>query len=221
MKEELSFETDAAIITRLGRELVAKQETALIELVKNGFDADATKVDVVFEGSGEGAALEVRDNGSGMTRRELVQGFMRLASDLKVKTPRSPRFARQRSGRKGIGRFAAQRLGDRLVLTTRTKAAPAALRLRVDWRQFVHGRRLEDVRVNLDEVPTLNEHGTTIRIELLRDSWSEAQTKRCWRGVLALQSPSLSPRSSTRVMLIQASVYESCSPGVYSRTNTL
>ncbi|HJY49565.1 MAG TPA: ATP-binding protein, partial [Stellaceae bacterium] len=76
MSEELFFETDAAIITRLGRELVAKQETALIELVKNGFDADATEVDVVFEGSGSNASLEVRDNGSGMTRRELIQGFI-------------------------------------------------------------------------------------------------------------------------------------------------
>jgi len=81
MSEELFFETDAAIITRLGRELVAKQETALIELVKNGFDADATEVEVVFERSGSSASLEVRDNGSGMTRRELVHGFMRLASD--------------------------------------------------------------------------------------------------------------------------------------------
>jgi signal transduction histidine kinase len=189
MSEELAFATDAAIITRLGRELVAKQETALIELVKNGFDADATKVDVVFEGFGPSAALEVRDNGSGMTRRELIQGFMRLASDLKVQSPRSPRFGRRRAGRKGIGRFAAQRLGDRLVLTTRTEAAPAALRLNVDWRQFVHGRRLEDVRVSLDEVPTTDAPGTTIRIEILRDFWSEAQTKRCWRGVLALQQP--------------------------------
>jgi signal transduction histidine kinase len=189
MKEELSFETDAAIITRLGRELVAKQETALIELVKNGFDADATQVDVVFEGSGLSAALEVRDNGSGMTRRELVQGFMRLASDLKAQSPRSPRFGRRRAGRKGIGRFAAQRLGDRLVLTTRTEAAPAALRLDVDWRQFVHGRRLEDITVSLDEVQSIVGPGTTVRIEHLRDFWSEAQTRRCWRGVLALQQP--------------------------------
>jgi hypothetical protein len=189
MSEELAFETDAAIITRLGRELVAKQETALIELVKNGFDADATKVDVVFEGFGPSAALEVRDNGSGMTRRELIHGFMRLASDLKVQSPRSPRFGRRRAGRKGIGRFAAQRLGDRLVLTTRTEAARATLRLNVDWRQFVPGRRLEDVRVNLDEIPINDAPGTTIRIEILRDFWSEAQTKRCWRGVLALQQP--------------------------------
>jgi len=189
MSEELFFETDAAIITRLGRELVAKQETALIELVKNGFDADATEVEVVFERSGSSASLEVRDNGSGMTRRELVHGFMRLASDLKVQAPRSPRFGRQRAGRKGIGRFAAQKLGDRLVLTTRTEAAPAALRLSVDWRRFVHGRRLEDVSVSLDEVTAVPSVGTTIRIKLLRDAWSEAQLRRCWRGVLALQQP--------------------------------
>ena len=182
MSEELFFETDAAIITRLGRELVAKQETALIELVKNGFDADATEVEVVFERSGSSASLEVRDNGSGMTRRELVHGFMRLASDLKVQAPRSPRFGRQRAGRKGIGRFAAQKLGDRLVLTTRTEAAPAALRLSVDWRRFVHGRRLEDVSVSLDEVTAVPSVGTTIRIELLRDAWSEAQLRRCWRA---------------------------------------
>jgi signal transduction histidine kinase len=189
MSEELFFETDAAIITRLGRELVAKQETALIELVKNGFDADATEVDVVLEGSGPSAALEIRDNGLGMTRRELVHGFLRLASHLKVESPRSPHFGRQQAGRKGIGRFAAQRLGERLVLTTQTEAASVALRLSVDWRHFVHGRRLEDVRVHLDEVSAAKARGTTIRIEHLRDSWSEPQIRRCWRGVLALQQP--------------------------------
>jgi signal transduction histidine kinase len=114
---------------------------------------------------------------------------MRLASDLKVQMPRSPRFGRQRAGRKGIGRFAAQRLGDRLVVTTRTEAASVALRLNVDWRQFVHGRKLEDVRVDLDEVTANHGPGTTIRIELLRDAWSESQLRRCWRGVLALQQP--------------------------------
>jgi hypothetical protein len=189
MSEHLCFETDAAIITRLGRELVARQETALVELVKNGFDADATEVDVVFEGLGPTAALEVRDNGSGMSRRELVQGFMRLASDLKVQSPRSPRFGRLRAGRKGIGRFAAQRLGERLVVTTRTEAAPVALQLSVDWQEFVAGRRLEDVGVGLDEVPAIGGPGTVIRIEELRDSWSDAQVRRCWRGVLALQQP--------------------------------
>src|SRR5262249_38832720 len=130
-----------------------------------------------------------RDNGSGMTRRELVHGFLRLASDLKVQSPHSPRFGRLRAGSKGIGRFAAQRLGERLIVTTRTKASRIALRLKVDWQDFVAGRRLEDVGVELDEVAATTRSGTVVRIEELRDSWSDAQIRRCWRGVLALQQP--------------------------------
>jgi len=62
MAEILNFETDAAIINRLGRELVAKQETALIELIKNSFDAEATEVKVVFSADIKGGNLEIRDN---------------------------------------------------------------------------------------------------------------------------------------------------------------
>jgi signal transduction histidine kinase len=188
MREELPFEVDAAIITRLGRELMAKQETALIELIKNGFDADATEVTVAFEGSDPSDALEVRDNGSGMTRSELIGGFMRLASDLKVQSPTSPGFGRQRAGRKGVGRFATQRLGDRLVLTTCTEESSTALRLTVNWDQFVGGRRLDEVTVGLEEISPHAE-GTVIRVERLRDTWSEAQIRRCWRGVSALLQP--------------------------------
>jgi signal transduction histidine kinase len=188
MKEHLSFQVDASIITRLGRELMAKQETALIELVKNGFDADATEVTVAFEGSEPSDALEIRDNGSGMNRAELVNGFMRLASDLKIRAPRSPRYDRQRAGRKGVGRFAAQRLGDRLILTTCTESAQSALRLTVNWLDFERGKPLDQIPVVLEEVPTCRS-GTTLRIEIPSDPWSDAQIRRCWRGVSALLQP--------------------------------
>lgn len=49
MSEELRFTTDAGLINRLGRELVGRQETALIELVKNSYDADAQNVTVTLE----------------------------------------------------------------------------------------------------------------------------------------------------------------------------
>lgn len=188
MKEKLSFEADAAIITRLGRELVAKQETALIELVKNAFDADATEVEVVLHGSASKGWLEIRDNGSGLSREELVDGFLRIASDMKVRLPRSPLYKRQRAGRKGLGRFSTQRLGDRLILTTQVKGAKSGLRLTVDWTKFTSGRALEDVTVDLEITPETN-IGTTIRIEQLRDQWSDTQIRRCWRGLLALQQP--------------------------------
>jgi signal transduction histidine kinase len=188
MKERLSFETDAAIIDRLGRELVAKQETALIELIKNSFDADATEVDVVLQGLGPRATLEIRDDGTGMTRAELLGGFLRLASDLKVQSPTSSRYRRRRAGRKGIGRFATQRLGQKLVMTSRAEGDDAGLQLTVDWSQFVAGQSLAEVGVDLEQVARADV-GTTIHIERLRDEWSDAQIRRCWRGVLSLQQP--------------------------------
>lgn len=188
MSELLTFSADAAIISRLGRELVARQETALAELVKNAYDADATTVKVVFLDDYENDSLEIVDNGAGMSRDELVAGFLRLASGSKVDAPRSPLYNRQRAGRKGIGRFATQRLGDKLVLTTRTKAMAHGLQVIIDWTEFKRGRSLDDVQVALTEVdpgPT----GTTLRIEGLTDSWSDAQIRRCWRSVLSLQQP--------------------------------
>ena len=114
MAEELYFTADAALIDRIGRELVGKQETGLLELVKNSYDADATAVKVTFEQDN----LTIEDNGTGMNRQELISGFLRLAGDMKIRKPVSERFERRRAGRKGIGRFATQRLGRHLVLST-------------------------------------------------------------------------------------------------------
>lgn len=189
MVEQLTFHADAALIARLGRELVARQETALLELIKNSYDADATEVSVAFtDRGGPNAMLEIRDNGSGMSRETLIDGFLRLASDFKVKHPRSSRFDRMRAGRKGIGRFSTQRLGDRLVLTTYARGERQALRLTADWTLFSAGSRLEDIAVQLEEIDLL-EPGTTVRIEGLQDNWSNTQIRNCWRGVLALQQP--------------------------------
>ena len=185
MMEELHFVADAALIERLGRELVTKQETALIELIKNGYDADASEVVVTIE---PGERLLVEDNGSGMTREQVVNGFLRLASDAKIVQPLSPRYLRQRAGRKGIGRFAAQRLGSVLKLKTWPEGGMVGYELVVNWNDFQSQTRLEDVVVRLSELP-VREAGTIIEIEGLRDTWSDAQVRRCWRGVVSLQEP--------------------------------
>ncbi|PMZ95652.1 MULTISPECIES: sensor histidine kinase [unclassified Pseudomonas] len=188
MAEEYIFHADAAIINRLGRELVAKQETALIELIKNCYDADATNVKVIFDLNIDGASLEIRDDGEGMSQEEIVGGFLRLASDLKVKSPLSKKYKRQRAGRKGIGRFSTQRLGEKLILSTRKLGAKTGYVLTVDWAKFLPGISLDQVPVTLEE-KALDTIGTVVRIEGLSDDWSESQIRRCWRGVLALQQP--------------------------------
>ena len=185
MVEELYFTADAALIDRLGRELVGKQETALIELVKNSFDADATRVTVTIAGD----RLVIDDDGTGMRRDELIDGFLRLASDMKVQHPVSRGFLRRRAGRKGIGRFSTQRLGSYLLLRTWTKAGTPGLELQVNWQNFERGRALDRVPVTLQDVPARDHPGTRIEIQHLRDDWSEAQVRRCWRGVIGLQQP--------------------------------
>ncbi len=82
---QVRFSVDAGIINRLGKELVGKHETAVSELVKNAYDADATEVNLVFENAwNAGGILIIEDNGHGMTKEQLVNGFMRLSSSDKI-----------------------------------------------------------------------------------------------------------------------------------------
>ena len=118
----IGFTVDAGLIQRLGQELVGRAETAVSELIKNAYDADATTVDVEFVDSHEvGGILIISDDGVGMTLQQLQDGFMRISSSDKVHNPLSSRFHRTRAGRKGIGRFATQRLGETLSIITQTR----------------------------------------------------------------------------------------------------
>ncbi|CAN5878788.1 hypothetical protein BH24DEI2_BH24DEI2_28650 [soil metagenome] len=184
------FSADAAIISRLGRELVARQETAVAELIKNAYDVDAREVTLIFsEADAPGGRLELTDDGSGMTREQLVNGFMRLSSSEKIDEPISPRFERQRAGRKGIGRFAVQRLGRRLTITTQTKHAPVSFQITVDWEKFETGQDLSSVSSRINELSKQKEEGTTLVIDGLREAWDEKSINRVYRYVSELIQP--------------------------------
>ena len=188
----LRFTVDAALISRLGRELVGKQETAVAELIKNAFDADATFVKLYFNDvDSPGGELKVVDDGAGMDRDSLRTGFMRLSTDDKVKSPVSPGFSRTRAGRKGIGRFAVQRLGELLTLTTQVEDSDQAWRLEIDWREFSAGKELTHVPTSLTAVDKEREKGTTVYIRNLREAWDGASLKRVYRYVSDLIQPFL------------------------------
>jgi len=188
--ENVRFTADSGLISRLGKELVARQETAVSELVKNAFDADALRVRLVFANAEKpGGELVISDDGLGMTRQQLVNGFMRLASTEKVDEPISPRYGRQRAGRKGIGRFAAQRLGERLQLTTQTESTRTALSVDIDWRDFERGNDLFEISSQLVDLPKERDEGTTLRIVGLREAWTDAQVARVYRYVSELIQP--------------------------------
>ncbi len=184
------FTVDAGHISRLGLELVAKQQTAVAELVKNAYDADATEARVTFRGADvPGGTLKVWDNGLGMSRDELIDGFMRLSTTAKQLHPLSLRFVRRRAGRKGIGRFAAQRLGERLIVVTQQEGAPTAIRLSIDWTTFKSGLDLQAVRNRIETVAAREVAGTTLTISPLRDAWSEAEVRAAYQSIIELVQP--------------------------------
>lgn len=192
------FSVDAGMLARLGRELVARHETALSELVKNAYDADAQQVAVRIASPSKGDYIEVADDGHGMTQDAFIKGFMRLATSDKLEHPMSP-GGRRRAGRKGVGRFAAERLGKKLILTTATADAPTALRMEVEWDRFAPGRELASIFVPIEETPKTRPHGTTLRIERLRDSWPAATVERTFEHVAELIDLGDQTRSSGAV----------------------
>lgn len=203
--KEVGFTVDAGLIQRLGYELVGKAETAVSELIKNSYDADATIVDVDFIGTSvAGGSLVISDNGIGMTEQQLVNGFMRISSTDKLHNPTSLRFNRTKAGKKGIGRFAAQRLGERLIITTQTKDAVNAIRIEIDWNAYTIDRDLTSITFPIEIVQKEKAEGTTIEIQSLRDKWTETAIKRIYRYVLDLFQPDyLSERSKTDNLAVQ------------------
>lgn len=202
---EVGFSIDAGLIQRLGYELVGRAETAVSELIKNSYDADATVVDVDFVNTSvPGGTLVISDNGLGMTKQQLINGFMRISSTDKLHNPTSTRFHRPKAGKKGIGRFAAQRLGERLIIITQTKESTNAIRIEIDWNEYSIDKDLTSITFPIETVQKEKTEGTIIEIRGLREKWTEAAIKRIYRYVLDLFQPDyLSERSKTDNLAVQ------------------
>lgn len=189
-KDNIRFSVDAGVIDRLGNELVARQETAVSELVKNSFDADATIVKLTFiNSSNVGGTLILEDNGMGMTREQLINGFMRISSTDKIQNPYSELYKRKRAGQKGIGRFAVQRLGRKLRIITKSANLSESCSLTIDWGNYIGDKNLTDITNSIKIIEPDGFSGTKLIIENLRDRWTEAAIKRIYRYVADIMQP--------------------------------
>lgn len=201
-KSFVRFSVDAAVIDRLGKELVGKQETAVAELVKNSYDADSTTCDLIFENTNEiGGRLTIEDDGNGMNRKELINGFMRISSSEKIHNPESPKYNRPRAGRKGIGRFSTQRLAKELVIFTQKKDEDSAYEVRINWDEYSLDKDLNQITNKISKLPKLKnkESFTKLTLNNLRESFTNTSLKRIYRFVSDLQQPfSLIEKNSKR-----------------------
>ena len=110
----IHFTVDSELLRELGERLVGRQYIALAELVKNSFDADATRVEIRIQDD----SIKVSDNGHGMTEEDFASRWMRVGSTHKIHEMTSPLLKRRLTGSKGVGRLAVQFLASELELTS-------------------------------------------------------------------------------------------------------
>ena len=193
---KFQFEVDAGLLFQLGEQLVARRSIALAELIKNAYDADATEVTVLLDNvTRPKGTIIVEDNGTGMTFDQVRDHWMRIATDDKVRNPISPLYGRPRTGAKGIGRFAARRLANKLILHS-VAEHDDGIREKVvvefDWeKKFKVGQTLTKIPVTYertvvdDSIPT----GVMLYLEGVRDVWNERDIVELQRDLFTLVSP--------------------------------
>jgi signal transduction histidine kinase len=201
----------ARIVRTIGDQLISGPEAALIELVKNAYDADSpsAKITIVPPGNlHEGrkpGKIVVADSGHGMSAEDLVDKWFEPATTDKVERRISPN-KRRLLGAKGVGRFATARLGRILHLTCASKTPGGSLEVSeidVDWSDFEASRYLDEVEIPVRsrEGKPDESQGVTLEIEELRDPWTEGQLKLLVRELRRLASPQDARESKFQIFL--------------------
>lgn len=190
------------MLVLLGDQLIRDAGIAVFELVKNAYDADATSVDVEMlnvDDSSKGRII-ITDNGTGMSWKVVTEVWLEPGTDYRDVQKRAgektPRHARVPMGEKGIGRFAAHKLGKSISLVTRQPGAPEVV-VDINWEEFNDAKYLSDTKVSVHErAPEVfvgEETGTRIEISGLYQDWTRGMVRDLHRSVTSISSPFRGP----------------------------
>lgn len=194
---ELPFRVHARALAALGRDLVTDDVVAVMELVKNSYDALATNVVVRIRPEGESTGgqgyIEVVDDGHGMDYGTVRDVWCVIATPLRSERPMAGSGSRARAvtGEKGLGRLAAARLGDHIRVRTR-KAGDSPLEFSFTWTDLYAIPNIGDASIRVSQAHDRTfpaTHGTTIRIGSLRSEWNHDKIQDLGADLARLISP--------------------------------
>jgi len=208
-KDSLYWRFDLSTFRLLGRELITDRITALFELVKNSYDANARNIHVTFlnvNPVGKDTKIIIKDDGIGMDITDLKDKWMVIGTASKRKNRLSPApFNRKMVGKKGVGRFAVDKLGSKLLLQTKLAGSNELTSLETDWNKYdtlskqydLFEATQENERKFFTEIPNKywkepylkTSQGTTLEITSIRDPWSKDDIDRAYKELAKLVSP--------------------------------
>lgn len=179
-------------VLSIGRDLIKDNYSAVMELVKNAYDADSPIVNIIFSLSldEEEITIIVEDFGHGMTRDVVVEKWLIPSTDDKLIRKVSPN-GRTMQGKKGIGRYAAAILGDEMLLETITESGDKT-ELSLSWEDFESAKYMDDVEITISTSKTNEKQGTKLTIsgrDDFVDIWDEYQIEKLEYELKKLISP--------------------------------
>jgi hypothetical protein len=181
------------VFAALGSDLVTNDLVAITELVKNSYDAFASRVDVRFGSDDLGEYIEVLDDGHGMDRETIERVWCVVATPYRQRRPKSRRHGRIRraSGEKGLGRLSAARLGNRLDMVTKARR-DACWHVTADWEEIAGAADISLCGVDIEEC--VQEHpfktsGTRLRVRRLKSEWDGERVEELKDYLSRLVSP--------------------------------
>lgn len=203
MANSENFKISAALKDLIGKELITDEFVAVFELVKNSFDANATKVEVIFENNYEpkNARIIIKDNGKGMNYDDLKNKWLFVAYSAKRTGKESEDYRdkikpqRVFAGAKGVGRFSCDRLGTHLnLITIKDEPKTKIENLVVNWEDFenVDEKEFINIKVTHNELKSTSynfKHGTVLEISGLRDNWDRERILKLKKSLAKLINP--------------------------------
>jgi len=188
------FSFHPRVFAALGADLVTSDLVAVIELVKNCYDAFATRVDVRFKTGEDGKmSLEIEDNGVGMTDAVIRDVWCVVATPFRNKNVTTTFAEKERrvSGAKGLGRLAAARLGESMELITK-QAGKKCWKVAVSWSELAESSGMNSCFAYLspgEPTELANRTGTLLRISGLHNDWTELAIDGLEEGLSRLKPP--------------------------------
>lgn len=203
MNGNLRWKFDVSAFRLIGRDLITDRVTALFELVKNSYDANAQKVTVTFsnvgiEEEGPDSQIEICDDGYGMTLEDIQNKWMVIGTSSKRKNKYSPDpFNRRCVGEKGIGRFAVDKLGNEVNIITKKEGEAYWVSVDINWEEYQRlsqedsSTYFTDIDNQYELIPAedITQHGTKLIIKKVRDIWTKNDVNRFSRESSRIVSP--------------------------------
>jgi len=180
-----SFKFSPEILVRLGEELVPNATDGLLELVKNAYDADASKCTIKITAS----SVRIEDDGDGMTGDDIVAGWLLIGGSRKD-TAKPTEKGRIPAGNKGLGRLAALRLGTLVTLTSRPRTQLGKeYHIRIDWNRVDKAAYVEEEVFKITANSTTKGPGTEIFLDGLKQPFSDDEVAHLSRSLVLLSDP--------------------------------